>query len=161
DTNAAASCLLDAPDHAAVGDIGVDDVQGVVRILQQARDGVCDGALATRRVVEDERRNGVRPRVEVREERLDVVPRDRAAEPPEAGEEHELELRDYRAGHPQEEIVEAAVLEVVLDAGSTDPPDSAVDDYELAVIDMAEAAEVPAGRAVVAERTDRCPRLRR
>ena len=40
--------------------------------------------------------------------------------------------------------MEAAVLEVVLDAGSADPADSAVDDHDLAVIDVAERGQVPA-----------------
>ena len=35
--------------------------------------------------------------------------------------------------------MEAAVLEVVLDSGAADPADAAVDDGELAVVDMAEA----------------------
>jgi len=57
--------------------------------------------------------------------------------------------------------VEAAVLEVVLDAGSADPADSAVDDHDLAVIDVAERRQVPASRAVASKRPDRRTRLRR
>ena len=57
--------------------------------------------------------------------------------------------------------MEAAVLEVVLDAGAADPADSAVDDHDLAVIDVAERGQVPAGRAFVSERPHRRTRLRR
>src|SRR6185312_5492922 len=49
---------------------------------------------------------------------------------------------------PQEEVVEASVLEVVLDARATDPPDASVYHDELAMVDVAEPVEVPArGRA--------------
>jgi len=57
--------------------------------------------------------------------------------------------------------VEAAVLEAVLDARSADPADSAVDDHDLAVIDVAERRQVPASRAVASKRPDRRTRLRR
>ena len=117
------------------------------------------GRYAAGRVVKDDGRNGVRPRVERREERVDLG--NRASEPPEAGEEHELELRHHRAGSPQEQVVEAAVLEVVLDAGSADPADPAVDDHDLAVIDVAERGKVPSCPALASERPDRRTRLRR
>jgi len=71
----------------------------------------------------------------------------------------QLELCHHRASSPQEQVLEAAVLEVVLDAGSADPPDSAVDDHDLAVIDVAERSQVPAGRALASQRPDRRTRL--
>ena len=88
--------------------------------------------------MEDDRRNGLRARFERREERLELGDGDRASEPAEAGEEDELELGDDRAGDADEQIVEAAVLEVVLDAGAADPADAAVDDDELAMVDVPE-----------------------
>ena len=57
--------------------------------------------------------------------------------------------------------MEAAVLEVVLDAGSADPADSTVDDHNLAVIDVAEPAQIPADCAVASERPERRTRLHR
>ena len=43
-----------------------------------------------------------------------------------------------------EEVVEAAVVEVVLDPGAADPADAAVDDDQLAMVDVAELAHAPA-----------------
>ena len=57
--------------------------------------------------------------------------------------------------------MEPAVLEVVLDAGAADPADSTVDDHDLAVIDVAEPAQVPAELAVASQQADRGTRLRR
>ena len=76
----------------------------------------------------------------VGKERVELPLRDRAAEPAEAREEDELELRDHRPGEPHEEVVEAAVVEVVLDPAAADPADPAVDDDELAVVEVAELA---------------------
>jgi hypothetical protein len=55
--------------------------------------------------------------------------------------------------------VEAAVLEVVLDAGSTDPPDGPVDHDDLPVVDVREVADVPARGAAGGDRLRRRPRL--
>ena len=57
--------------------------------------------------------------------------------------------------------MEPAVLEVVLDAGAADPTDSTVEDHDLAVIDVAEPAQVPAELAVASQQADRGTRLRR
>ena len=54
---------------------------------------------------------------------------------------------DDRALDAHEQVVERAVLEVILDPGAADPADPAVDDHDLAVVDVPEAAQVPAGRA--------------
>jgi hypothetical protein len=43
---------------------------------------------------------------------------------------------------------------VVLDAGAADPTDPAVDDHDLAVIDVADPVEVPAERAAASERPE-------
>ena len=81
------------------------------------------------------------------------------AEPAEAREEDELELRDDRARDAEEQVVEAAVLEVVLDAGAADPADAPVDDHDLAVVDVPERREVPARGSALPERPDRRARL--
>jgi hypothetical protein len=88
---------------------------------------------------------------------VEPLRRDRAAEPAEAGEEDELQLRDHRAREADEQVVEAAVVEVVLDPGAADPGDAAVDDEQLAVVDApgrAHDADVdPAGSQPVVEAT--------
>jgi hypothetical protein len=70
-------------------------------------------------------------------------------------------LRDDRPREADEEVVEAAVLEVVLDPGASDPADPPVDHEQLAMVDVAERAEVPTDVAVGAERAERRPCLRR
>ena len=62
-----------------------------------------------------------------------------------------MELRDDRPGDAHEQVVEAAVQEVILDAGAADPSDATVDDRELAVVDVPECAEVPPVRASAAQ----------
>ena len=57
--------------------------------------------------------------------------------------------------------MEAAVLEVVLDSGAADPADATVDDGELAVVDMAEAAQVPVHCTAGSELTGTRAGLRR
>ena len=57
--------------------------------------------------------------------------------------------------------MEAAVLEVVLDSGAADPADAAVDDEQLAVVDVPEPGQVPTSGAHAAERPDGCARFRR
>ena len=94
--------------------------------------------------MQHDRRHRVRAVLERREEGGDLGDGDGAAEPAKAGEEHELELRDDGAGDANEQVVEATVLEVVLDSGAADPADPAVDDDDLAVVDVPEGAEVPA-----------------
>ena len=79
------------------------------------------------------------------EERVELRCRYRPAEPAEAREEDELQLARDRAGDAQKEVVEAAVVEVVVDPGAADPPDPAVDDQVLAVVDVPELFNRPAG----------------
>ncbi len=87
--------------------------------------------------------------------------RDRPTKPTEAGEEDQLQLSDHRTSDPHEQVVEATVLEVVFDPGSADPADSSVDDDELAMVDVPQATQVPASRAVGSERAELCSGLRR
>ena len=51
-----------------------------------------------------------------------------------------------------EQVVERAVLEVILDSCTADPADAAVDDDDLAMVDVPEPAQVPAGLAAGPER---------
>ena len=111
------------------------------------------------RVVQDDRRD--LPRAGFREQAVEVLGRNLAAEPTEARDEDELKLRDDGPGHTEEEVVEAAVLEVVLDPGATDPADTPVHEHNLAVVDMAQAGEVPVRLAVAPEHPGSRPRLRR
>ena len=74
---------------------------------------------------------------------------DAPPEPEEARDEHELELADDRPFEPHEQVVEPPVLEVVLDPCAADPADAAVDDDDLAVVDVPDGAEVPAVAAPV------------
>ncbi len=88
----------------------------------------------------------------LREECIDFSGVDRPAEPAKAREEDELELRHQGPGHADEQIVEATVLEVVLDAGAADPANPSVDHDELAMVDVSQRAEVPPCRAPAVDR---------
>ena len=101
-------------------------------------------------------RHRVAARDELRQQRIECAERNLAAEPAEARDEDELELGDHGAGRPQEQVVEAPVLEVILDPRAADPTDPAVDDQHLAVVDVPETGKVPAGRAAGVERPERC-----
>ena len=152
--------LLDAPDHPAVGDVRVDDVEGLAGAVERRRDRVGDRPVAAGRVVEDGRGHRSATRLERREEAVELGRRHLAAQPAEAREEDELQLRDDGPGDAQEEVVKAPVVEVVLDPRPADPARAAVDDHELAVVDVPEGGEVPARVSAPTERPDRGPRLR-
>jgi hypothetical protein len=77
-----------------------------------------------------------------------------ASQPVEADEKDELELGDDRAGDAYEEVEEASVLEMVLDPGAAHPANAAVNDGNLAMVDMAERGEVPARRASATKRSN-------
>ena len=157
DVDAAAGRAFDAPDHPAVRDVRVDDVERLPGAVEQARDGVGDRAVAARRVVEDDR--GDVAGALVREQRFDPVRL--PAQPAQARDEDELELRHDRPGDPDEQVVEAPVLEVILDPRAADPADPAVHDDDLAMVDVPEAREIPVQGAASAERAGRRPGLRR
>ena len=111
--------------------------------------------------MEHDRGDRTRPLVEWREELRGAGRRDRATEPTQAGDEHELELRDDGTLDAHEQVVERAVLEMILDPRAADPADSAVDDDDLAVVDVPEAAQVPTGGPTCVQRPSRGPRLDR
>ena len=77
----------------------------------------------------------------------------------EARQERRLCLPHDVAGDAHHHVVEAAVLEVVLDSGSAGPRDRSVDDVELAVIGAADLVlapvdALPVGEAAVAVERD-------
>ena len=102
--------------------------------------------------MECNRRGGIISGVECREERIELCVRHGPAEPAKAGEEHELELVDDGPRDAQEQIVEATVLEVILDARPADPTDAAIDDQQLAVIEVSERVQGPAHRLPCVDR---------
>ena len=103
--------------------------------------------MSTRRVVQDGRGDRIRPPASCSgKSESSSWHGDRTAQPREARDEHELELRDDRASDAQKEVVEAAVLEVILDACAADPADPAVDNDDLAMVDVPELVEVPLPR---------------
>ena len=119
DTNSTSGCVLDPLDHPAVCDVGVDDVECLGRGLEQARDRIGDRPVPARRVVQHA--SGNRASLERREEGIQFGDGNRSSQPAEAGEKDELELGDDRAGDAQEQVVEATVLEVVLDSRAARP----------------------------------------
>ena len=67
----------------------------------------------------------------------------------EARQERRLRLPDDVAGDAHHHVVEAAVLEVVLDPRAARPGDGAVDDVELAVVGAADLVLAPVELPVV------------
>jgi hypothetical protein len=102
----------------------------------------------------------IRYGLECRKERGQLGLRYRAAEESKTRGEYETELSDHRALDADEQVVEPPVLEVILDACPSDPSDPTVDDNRLAVVDVAEGADVPAHRRRGTQRPCACPRLR-
>ena len=142
--HAAAGGLLDAPDHSLVRDVRVHDVE---RLARNPRAGRPIAAVIGRyrRVVQDVA--GTRlVRASCSGKSVSRSCATDHRQPREARHEDELELRDDGAGDAHEEIVEAAVLEVILDAGAPDPADPAVDDDQLAMVDVPELVKVPLAR---------------
>jgi hypothetical protein len=146
DVHAPPRGALDSADHPAVRDVRVDDIERLARALEQTRDLGGDRPVPAGSVLEDDRRNRVRPCLQEREQAVELVAPNRAPEPVEAGQEEELELRYHRPGGAYELLVEAAVVEVVLDSSAADPADAAVHDHDLAMVDVPEARQVPACR---------------
>ena len=95
----------------------------------------------------DRRRALVGGRGEVRGE----VGPERAAVTAEARQERRLRLADDGAGHPHHHVVEAAVLEVVLDPRPAGPGDGAVDHVQLAVVGAAHLVLTPVDALAVGE----------
>jgi hypothetical protein len=71
----------------------------------------------------------------LREEIVELLAANDAAEPAERRDQHELQLRRDGACDAKEHVVEPAVVEMVLYPRAADPPDTTVDDHDLAVLD--------------------------
>src|SRR6185503_2294218 len=143
DSDAARCGLRDPSDHPAVGHVRVDHVEWLGRALEQSHELGRDRPEASRRILEHARPQGRPTRLEYGEQVMQGRESNLSAEPADARQEDELDLRDDRPGDTYEQVVKAAILEVILDAGAPDPPDAAVDDHELAVVNVPKRAEVP------------------
>ena len=104
-----------------------------------------DEAAGDRLGHRDPGRAGVGRRGEVAGE----VGRERSAVAAEAGQEGRLRLAHHVAGDPDHRIVEAAVLEVVLDSRAARPRGRPVDHVELAVVGAADLVLAPVEHLVV------------
>ena len=69
----------------------------------------------------------------------------------EIGQKRQLQLCHRVAGHAHEDVVEAAVIEPVLDPCAADPADLSIDDEHLAVIEVAELLKPPVDTLIGAE----------
>jgi hypothetical protein len=136
DAYSSAGRVLDASDHSSVCDIWVHDVECLASAIEKVLNGGGDGSASCRCVVKDGRRHRIRTLLVFRKQRVQIASRNATAQPAKARHEHELKLRDDRAGDAHEEIVEAAVLEVILDSGASDPADTAIHDDDFAVVDV-------------------------
>jgi hypothetical protein len=141
--------------------IRVDQIERFGRVLQEVGDRVGDRPEAAGRVVQDAGGHRIGPALQEGNQRVEVRPVDLAPKPAEARQEDQLKLRHHGAFDAEKEIVEAAVLEMVLDACAADPADPTVHDHELAMVDVPEPAQVPTGRAVVRQRSGGDARPRR
>ena len=145
--HAAAGCREDAFEHVAVGEIRVHHVEAAARTVDLLTDRLgCGHEAAGDHLGERDRRRAVVGR-------LGKVPsevvRERPAVAPEARQERRLRLPDDVSGHAHHHVVEAAILEVVLDPRAAGPRDGAVDDVELAVIGAANLVLTPVQLPVV------------
>jgi hypothetical protein len=96
-----------------------------------------------------------------RKEIVEHLRSNHAFQPSKGRDEHELKLRDDRPGDTKEEIVVATVLEVVFDPRPAYPTHAAIDDNELAMVDVPEPVEVPLSRCCSRNRPDGTPELSR
>ena len=131
----------DPVDHPPVGEIGVHHVEALPSAVDLLPDRLRGGHVpAGDHLCErDGRRAGVG---RLREERRQLG-RKRRAVAVEARQERRLRLPDDIAGDPHHHVMEAAVLEMVLDARATRPRNRAVDHVELAVIGPADLVLPP------------------
>ena len=133
---AAPSGCEDQLDHAVVGDVGVHDVEPLVRAADLLADRLARRGEPARHDLRE--RDGDRAGVLRLGEAGGQVRRQPAAMRVEAAEERCLGLAHDVARESCHHVVEAAVLEVVLDPRAADPGDRAVDHVELAMVGGAE-----------------------
>ncbi len=134
----------DPPDDRPIGEIRVDHVQATARpgdgVIVRGAIGRCRSPGLLRRTS-----NGTRPRSAGREEPVEIGRglRQRAALEVPRQEEDRLELGDDRALDPEHHVVEPLVVEMVLDARGADVGDAAVNDDDLAMVELAQVVETP------------------
>ena len=147
DGHAASGRGEDALQHVAVGEVGVHHVEAAARAVDLLADRLRGGheAPGDHLGERDRRRAGVGRLGEVARE----VVRERAAVAAEARQERRLRLPDDVTGDAHHHVVEAAVLEVVLDPRAARPGNRAVDDVELAVVGAADLVLAPVQPPVV------------
>ena len=137
----------DPLEHVAVREVGVHHVEPSARPVDLLADRLRSGdepAGDDLRKRDRSRAGGGRSGEVGRE-----VGRQVAAEAPEAREEGGLRLADDAAGDAHHHVVEAAVLEVVLDACASGPRDLAVDHVELPMVCAADLVLAPVEAAMV------------
>ena len=139
----------DPADRVLVGQVGVRDVEALARGVDLLEDRLRGRDVASRDHLgeRDRRRAGV---VGLRKE-ASGIGRQRAAAIPEGGQEGGLRLPHDVAGDAHHHVVEAAVLEVILEAGSPGPGDRSVDHVELAMVYAAQLAVAPGPPLAVGE----------
>ena len=150
DTDAAPRRLFDAPDHRAVGHVRVDDVESRGRAVEQLRDRVGDRPVPAGRVVEHDGRDRIRAASSAGKS-ASSSPGDLTPSQRRLARKTSWSCETTGPFDADEEVVEAAVVEVILDPGAADPADAAVDDHDLAMVDVPEPAEVPARSPARAE----------
>ena len=138
-------------DGVAVGEVRVHHVEPLTRRVDLLRDGLGrrDEAAGDHLREGDRRRAGVGRRGEVPGQ----VGRQRAPVAAEARQERRLRLADDVAGDAHHHVVEPAVVEVILDAGSARPGHAPVDDVQLAMVGAPQLAQAPR-RATGGEQAD-------
>ena len=148
DIHAALSGGEDAVDHVGVGQVRIEDVEPLLRLLDHLADRLRARQEPARHVVQQRRRDRARS---VRRGEVAIEPgRGRwTAEDMETRQEHQLHLPDDVSGHTHVDIVVAAAGEMVLEAGTADPADLPVDDQHLAVVAVAYLVLMPVEAAIV------------
>ncbi len=148
-SDSTARCGEHPLDHVAVRHVRVHHVEATARAVDLLADRLRrrDEAAGDHLSDGDRRLAGVR---RLREVPRQVV-RQRAAVAAEAGQERRLRLPYDVAGDPDHHVVEAAVLEVVLDARTSRPGDRPVDDVQLPVVGATDLVLSPVEVPVVRE----------
>ena len=138
-------------DDVGVGEVRVHHVEALTRRVDLLPDGLRgrDEAAGDHLREGDRRRAGVGRRGEVPGQ----VGGQRPPVAAKARQERRLRLPDDVTGDAHHQVVEAAVVEVILDAGSARPGDAPVDDVQLAMVGAAELVQAPR-RAAGGEEAD-------
>jgi hypothetical protein len=154
DVDAAPGGGHDAPQDRVVGEVGADHVEAAAGAVDSVAERGPDGQVALARVVVEDLHldagGGLLDRGEEPVQPLGCR-RQRAALEVPREQEHGLELGDDRALEAEHQVVRPGRV-VVLDPGPADKADPAVDDHDLAMVEMAQVVEPPVDLAIL-ERT--------